>query len=190
MRETALKVSFELSARDVRYFRGQLKVARKSRGQADDDALIQSAIDVVSQARASDPPEFVLVRIAKLELFIRMMTDADWRLEGRDRTRVLDALAYFADPDDMIHDGLPGIGYLDDAIMVELIARELVHEIKAYEDFCEFRARQAGRAGDADPASTRLKSRRDALQARMRRRRRRERDDMRDRRKKSSLRLW
>ncbi len=48
MRETALKVSFELSPRDVRYFREQLKIARKSRSESEgtDETVIQSATEV------------------------------------------------------------------------------------------------------------------------------------------------
>jgi uncharacterized membrane protein YkvA (DUF1232 family) len=185
MRETALKVSFELSPKDVRHFRDQLKAARKSRDADDDASIIQSALAVVKEAEKADPPEFVRVRIAKLERLVGMMTDADWRLEGRDRARVLDALAYFANPDDMIPDRIPGIGYLDDAIMVELIARELTHEIKAYEDFCEFR-------GDKDESrsSEVLANRRTSLQSRMTRRRRSERQKMRTGAGSSTMRLW
>jgi uncharacterized membrane protein YkvA (DUF1232 family) len=87
----------------------------------------------------------------------------------------------------MIPDRLPGIGNLDDAIMVELIAQELKHEIKAYEDFCEFRKTRP-ESKDVD----KLETRRKALQARMRRRSRRDLDDLRSRRRSSrdSFRLW
>ena len=67
--------------------------------------------------------------------------------------------------------------------MIELVTRELVHEIKAYEDFCEFR----GRKGKTDG---KLESRRNALQARMRRRRRRQREGLRDRPARNAFRLW
>ena len=47
------------------------------------------------------------------------------RLAGAHRRRVLEALAYFADPSDLVPDQIPGLGLLDDAIMVELVAQEL-----------------------------------------------------------------
>jgi hypothetical protein len=53
------------------------------------------------------------------------------------------ALAYFADPQDMIPDNIPVLGYIDDAIMIELVVSELKHEIDAFEDFCRYRARRA-----------------------------------------------
>lgn len=179
-----MKVSFELSARDIAYFRERLKRVRESLDESDEKRILEGAHRMMEEARAAEPPQFVLERLSKLALLLEMLRDQQWRLEGRDRARILDALAYFVDPEDMIPDRLPGIGYIDDAIMVELIADELKHEIKAYEDFCAFR--RADRKRDPD----KLEDRRNALQARMRRRSRREREEMRSRSRRSPLRLW
>jgi uncharacterized membrane protein YkvA (DUF1232 family) len=182
-----VKVSFELSPRDLRYFRERLKSARAGDGAPDEDSVIQQATQLVEDAVKVDPPEFVRVRLLKLEQLAEMLRDAEWRLEGRDRARILDALVYFVDPDDMIPDRLPGIGYLDDAIMIELVVEELKHDIKAYEDFCAYRKSPSKRE-----SGHLLESRRDNLQARMRRRRRREREVARERPRasRSPLRLW
>ena len=182
-----MKVTFELSRKDVAYFRDRLKTVRTGREPGDEKPILDGAESLIAEARQADPPEFVLHRLDTLELLLALLRDEEWRLEGRDRVRILDALAYFVDPEDMIPDRLPGIGYLDDAIMVELIAQELKHEIKAYEDFCEFR-RTRPEAKDVE----KLERRRKALQARMRRRARRDLDDMRARRRanRDSFRLW
>ena len=184
-----MKVSFELSAKDIRYFRERLKKIRSSLDTKDEEPILNGAESMMEEARESDPPQYVLERLVTLAKLIEMLRDADWRLEGRDRARILDALAYFVDPEDMIPDRLPGIGYIDDAIMVELIAQELKHEIKAYEDFCEFRGPRSRRA---DPEK--LEARRTSLQARMRRRNRRDRETLRGgggrRSGRSPLRLW
>jgi uncharacterized membrane protein YkvA (DUF1232 family) len=182
-----MKVSFELSPRDIRYFRERLRLVREGEGARDEATVIRLAAKLVTEASAAEPPEFVLTRIARLEHLIAMLRDDEWRLEGRDRVRILDALAYFVDPDDLIPDRVPGIGYLDDAIMVELVVRELKHEINAYEDFCEFRKSHPRTASVDD-----LEARRRDLQARMRRRRRSERQRNRDRTgsTRSPLRLW
>jgi uncharacterized membrane protein YkvA (DUF1232 family) len=180
-----LKISCELSPRDITYFRERLKRVRGSLGPGDEGRILEGAARMIEEARAATPPAFVLERLAILERLVEMLRDAQWRLEGRDRARILDALAYFVEPDDMIPDRLPGIGYIDDAIMVELIAIELKHELAAYEDFCAFR-KSAPRAD----AATSLEARRDALQARMRRRSRRERESPRSRGTGSRWRLW
>jgi uncharacterized membrane protein YkvA (DUF1232 family) len=182
-----MKVSFELSASDIRYFRDRLEQVRKSVGVRDEQLVIRSAAKLVKETVAAKPPDFVVERILKLEQLIEMLRDREWRLEGRDRERILGALAYFVAPDDIIPDRIPGIGYLDDAIMIELVARELTHELDAYGDFCEYRE---GRPKTEDEAK--LEARREALQARMRRRRRRERSMQRSSRKssRSPLGLW
>jgi uncharacterized membrane protein YkvA (DUF1232 family) len=104
---------------------------------------------------------------------IRMLTDLEWRLPHEEAKRVLNALAYFTEPEDLIPDHIPGLGFLDDAIMVELVVRELKHEIEAYQDFCDYR-NQNHRAGTRDKPFSRedwLEQRRQELQSRMRRRR-------------------
>ncbi len=182
-----MKVSFELSPRDIRFFRERLKQARAGDSSSNEQAVIRGAMDLVEEAIAAKPPDFVVERIRKLEQLIEMLRDRDWRLEGADRTRILDAVAYFVDPDDLIPDRIPGIGYLDDAIMVELVVRELTHELEAYGDFCEYRKRR--RPKPEEPA--RLEARRKTLQARMRRRRRKERSRQHSRGSSSSrVRLW
>ena len=182
-----MKVSFELSDRDIRYFRERLKQVKRSAGILGADRIVSGAAKLVGEAAKAEPPEFVTVRLRKLEQLIAMLRDREWRLEGADRKRILDALTYFVDPDDLIPDGLPGIGYLDDAIMVELVVQELQHEIEAYQDFCRFREEH----GDGG-AGEKLESRREQLQTRMRRRRRRERDQHRagSGAKRSPLGLW
>lgn len=188
-----MKVSFELSPKDIRYFREQLRAVRSGNTAKDEDTVIRMAEQLVEEATAAEPPEFVLVRLVKLEQLIDMLRDEEWRLQGRDRARILDALAYFVDPDDMIPDKLPGIGYLDDAIMVELVVTELGHELEAYEDFCQFRTTREDRFGkDEDPATRQewIISRRKALHARMRRRRSRRRTRSSGGGSKSPLSLW
>jgi uncharacterized membrane protein YkvA (DUF1232 family) len=185
-----MKVSFELSSRDMKYFRERLQRARQGEHAHDEDTVLRLAEKMVEQASAAEPPEFVAIRLARLARLTAMLRDEGWRLEGRDRARILDVLTYFADPDDMIPDRTPGIGYIDDAIMIELVAEELKHEIKAYDDFCEYRKGLPKAA--ATPESEEIAGRRKSLQARMRRRRRRESEAHRTRSGsgRSPYRLW
>lgn len=184
--EPSIKVSFELTRRDVKYFRERLKRSRKNRSENGNDEIIRGAATLVKQAVTAEIPEFVRARLEILEKLIEMVRDEQWRLEGRDRARVLDALAYFADPEDLIPDRIPGIGFIDDAIMIELVARELKHEITSYEDFCAFRNQPKSRT----PDRAKLENKRQALQRRMRRRRRSDLQRLRVGATKSSLRLW
>jgi hypothetical protein len=105
---------------------------------------------------------------------IAMVRDEAWALPEGDRERVLSALVYFCDPNDVIPDNVAVLGFLDDAIMIELSVRELKHELDAYDDFCDFRQHQAQRRGlEADKVGRAewLEGRREELVERMHQRR-------------------
>src|SRR5262245_685311 len=164
-----MRIVLDLSDKDVRYFRSCLQTVKRGTLSTDESVVLKAAADLMAQVAAAEAPEFVQDRISKLALLVQMLQDTRWRLTGPDRTRVLNVLAYFVDPDDLIPDRIPGLGYLDDAIMVELVLQELKHEIEAYVKFCEFQE-----AGDHDPAE--MERKRVQLQTRMRRERRGDRD--------------
>ena len=180
-----MKISFELSDKDIRYFRQVLQKVRKGRSAEKEDVILSEAEGLLEEVKQTDAPQFVRNRIAQLGKLTDMLTDKDWRLEGADRKRVLNALAYFADPDDLIPDRVPGLGYLDDAIMVELVVQDLKHEIEAFDAFVEYRKanRKAKETGG-------LEKRRASLQGRMRRRRRADRERHSRKRGKSPISLW
>ena len=173
-----LRVSFELDDEDLKHFRLIMREAQKAAARLAPEEIVAHAEAVLGQIQESRVPQFIRERLDRLNIMIQMLKDHEWRLPGAESTRVLNALAYFSEPEDLIPDHIPGVGFLDDAIMVELVARELQHEIEAYRDFCDFRARQQPKPGIKRKTSdlTRdqwLAERRDELQSRMRRRRKR-----------------
>ena len=168
----SLRVSFDLDENDLTHFRLIMREARKAVARMAPEDIVAAAEDLLQNITADSTPGFILDRIRKLRLMIRMLSDLEWRLPHREATRVLNALAYSTEPDDLIPDHIPGLGFLDDAIMVELVVRELKHEIEAYRDFCDFRDRARSDRGRKSPPSREkwLSARRDELQSRMRRR--------------------
>jgi len=171
-----LRISFNLDDEDLKHFRLIMREARKASAQLQPEEIVAAAESILAKVDRNKVPQFVLERLSKLEIMIRMLTDHEWRLPQKDTVRVLNALAYFTEPEDLIPDHIPGLGFLDDAIMIELVVRELRHEIDAYEDFCDFRLNHNRRKGIKSKTSdiTRdswLDGRRAELQARMRRRR-------------------
>jgi uncharacterized membrane protein YkvA (DUF1232 family) len=169
-----LKVTFELSDADLRHFRNVAKTARESARHQPEKKTIANARKLLRDVKAATVPGFIRDRLLLLEKFIRMLEDADWALTGANRERIVSALAYFNEPVDLIPDSVPGIGFLDDAIMVQLVVDDLNPDIEAYDDFCAFR-RKMERAGAktarAPHQQASLESRRAQLHARMRRRR-------------------
>jgi uncharacterized membrane protein YkvA (DUF1232 family) len=172
-----LAISFELSDRDLEHFTKAIKAAAASAGDKPTDEIIEAAGKLLKDAGSMELPDFIFQRLDKLDALIAMVRDEGWALPEEDRARVLSALVYFADPNDIIPDNVPVLGYFDDAIAIELCVRELSHEIDAYEEFCDYRQGEADRRG-MNPASVGradwLASRRDELQDRMHRQRTRE----------------
>lgn len=174
-----LKVTFEISDRDVGHFRQAMRRAREAVRDAEETDIIEAARLVMDSLSFDTTPDFVRERLTRLAALIAMLEDADWRLPATERSKLLSALVYFGDPEDLIPDHVPGLGYLDDAIMAELVLLELTHVIDAYRDFRDYRDnfyKRCETLDDAREKQSQIDRRRDELQQRMRRRARRDRD--------------
>jgi len=172
----SLRISFHLDDDDLQHFQLIMRAARKAIAHKSPEEIVASAVALLQQLDNPHRPGFILKRLKKLKMMTEMIQDPDWRLPHDEVVRILQALAYFAEPDDLIPDHIPGLGYLDDAIVAELLVRELRHEIDAYRDFCKFRERERMQsAGVTDlKLRGRLRTKRAALQLRMRKRRQQE----------------
>src|SRR5690349_17126862 len=111
-----LSINIELSDNDLDHFTEVLKRAQQAAGAVDSRQITESARKLLADAGSVKVPEFIGARLAKLEHLINMVHDEGWGLQDEDKTRVLTALTYFADPKDVIPDSVPVVGYLDDAI--------------------------------------------------------------------------
>lgn len=170
-----MEITFELSDEDLEHFKTVMVKARQNVGKLDEETIIDNARKLLFQVWNSDTSDFIRERMNRLETMIGMVVDKSWGLEDEDRERAVEALAYFSDPEDLIPDDIPGLGFLDDAIMIEMVTTELRHELQAYRDFCVFRAAEAGRRGEDAKNLDRadwLEDRRKQLHSRMRQRRR------------------
>jgi len=170
-----MRISFELSQSDLEHFREVMARAHESAKNRSVGEIVDKASELLIQVNRSHTSDFIRDRMNILETLIGMVMDEGWGLVEEDRLRVVHALAYFAESEDLIPDEIPGLGFLDDAIMVEIVSEELRHEIQAYRDFVVFRAAEQARLGenaDGIERSDWLEARRQQLHSRMRRRRR------------------
>jgi uncharacterized membrane protein YkvA (DUF1232 family) len=175
----ALTITLEISDDELDYFRSvmrRVRVAGHSRPAA---AIVAAAAREVSRLRSTVRSPFIARRLARVERLIAMLDDPQWQLPEPERRRVLDGLAYVAEAHDLVPDNVPVLGLLDDAIMLEVVLRDLRHELDGYEEFEAYRRDRTGHVGrrPAEAGVSRqdwLDSRREALHTRIRERRERD----------------
>lgn len=167
-----IRITFDIEDKDLKYFRGVMKKAQEAAGSADEDSIIAKAKEMVDEVSQSSVPAFVRQRVESVRSLVEMLQDDEWALEAKERKNVLSALAYFSDPQDIIPDNVPVLGYIDDAIMIELVVSELKHEIDAFGDFCSYRSGEKARNRSQNLSMEEyLAIKRRELHQRMRRRR-------------------
>lgn len=134
------KVTFTLDESDASYFRNLYRQARKNARTQDAERIIDDARGIVKKVRASKKtPQFVSDAISVLADLTDLIQDADYAAPANVRDEVLAAIAYFSNPEDLVPDHLPGLGFLDDAIMVKFIEEEFKHELWGYRRFRKLR---------------------------------------------------
>jgi uncharacterized membrane protein YkvA (DUF1232 family) len=165
----SMKFSFTLDDDDLKYFAGLLRDARKYAKSGEQGEIISAVRGVVAKARATPKlPSFASEAIDDLEALINMVEDKDWALPRPIADRVLAALAYFAQPEDLIPDAVPGLGFLDDAIMIKIVEGEFRHDLEGYRKFVKFREGAEQRPWTSiarERLPRRLREKRDELRA-------------------------
>src|SRR5688572_27840903 len=173
----SISLNFELNDRDLEHFHKAMAAAKEAAKERTAEDIVACSGKLLEDAAKVHIPDFIKSRLLRLDDMIAMVRDEGWHLPEEDKARVMSALVYFCDPKDVIPDSVEVLGFLDDAIMIELCVLELKHELDAYDDFCDYRQREAQRRG-LDPAQLGreqwLEMRRDELVDRMHVRRQRD----------------
>ena len=170
-------ITITLSDDDLQRFQDSIDKGKLAINDAKTAVQIEEAASsLIETAREIDLPQFISERLLKLQILINMIRDAEWNLSDEESNSIRSALYYFVDPDDVIPDHIPGIGFLDDAMYAEIVIQELATEIRMYQEFCQFRIGEENRRRNKgqDPHVGRedwIADKRAVLHARMRERR-------------------
>jgi hypothetical protein len=168
----SLRISFDLRDADLRHFEELAQQTQALARTASAETIVAAAREVLERGEQAQLADFVRERFGRLRVMLDMAIDADWQPSAEDRQRIINALACFSQPHSA--DGQPAsASFLDHAIMIELVSRDLEHDLIAFQDFCKFRSAQVARTrpGREDKALQALQQKRELLQARMHARR-------------------
>lgn len=167
----SIVVSFELSESDLSHFRNMMKTAMENTQTLSEADILEKASALCTEMEQADIPEFVSQRLSSLELLIDAVKDEEWQMPEDEKTDILASLAYFAEPQDLVPDHIPGLGYVDDAIMIELVIQDLSLDLESYKAFCQFRKTEENRRGEEANVNREnwLASERTELRSRLRR---------------------
>ena len=166
-----LRLSFNLGDEDLRHFEEVAEQTQVLARHTPPEAIIAAAREVWEKGQGAHVAKFVRERFARLHTMLVMATDAEWQPRPEDQQRVLNALACFSTPSESA-----GVGLLEQAIMIELVSRDLEHDIQAYQAFCKLREQARQRRRPDVDQNRWLAQKRDELHARMRERRKRDLD--------------
>ena len=173
----SVDITITLSNDDLRRFQDSIDKGKLAISDAEKAREVEeTASTLIEKAREIDLPQFISDRLLKLQILLNMIRDDEWKLSDEECDSIRSALYYFIDPEDVIPDHIPGIGFLDDAMYAEIVIQELATEIRMYQEFCQFRIAEENRRRNRgiDPHVGRedwIEDKRAVLHSRMRERR-------------------
>ena len=125
----SITLNFELNDRDLAHFTAAMDRSKKTAEGKTDQEIVAAAVALLEDAQKVHIPDFIKERLLRLDDMIAMVRDESWALPEADKERVLGALMYFCDPQDVIPDHVEVLGFLDDAVMIR-------HGLKPLSSLC------------------------------------------------------
>ena len=104
----------------------------------DPDDVAQAKKEIAG-IRAGNSDGYILSQVNNLEAMIAMVEDKVWKIKKVNMEKINATIKYFVDDDDVIPDNIPGIGYLDDCIIIDSTMDDVCDELMEFQDFSRTR---------------------------------------------------
>lgn len=117
------------------YFKERLLSDAEKVSQKDIDELDTSLPKKISSLEMKSLAEatgWIGTMLERVRTIYDMLRDRDYRISLRTKALVGAALLYFVLPTDIVPDFIPGIGYIDDALVLSTLWKMIGGEIEAY----------------------------------------------------------
>lgn len=100
---------------------------------------IQQAQEKIKTIHEQSKDAYVINQVTSLESMINMVADDSWVIDDNSKQQINATIRYFVDDSDVIPDHIPGIGYVDDCIVIDNTMDEIEETMLEYMDFCRTR---------------------------------------------------
>jgi uncharacterized membrane protein YkvA (DUF1232 family) len=88
----------------------------------------------------TDGVEWLKSMLNRVTILYEMVRDTEWKLDRRSKALIAAGLIYFLLPVDMTPDFIPGIGFIDDALVLSTLWKIVQEQVDRYMRFKENRA--------------------------------------------------
>jgi uncharacterized membrane protein YkvA (DUF1232 family) len=125
----------ERVAGSMEFFKKRLQQDARRMSKSDIDELEQGVPEKLGDERLRGLQEnlgWIAEMIDRVKLLFRMIRDREYTIDFRIKALVAAALAYFVLPTDVIPDFIPGLGYVDDALVLTVLWNMIHEEIERY----------------------------------------------------------
>jgi uncharacterized membrane protein YkvA (DUF1232 family) len=109
------------------------------------DQIAGAARRVLRAAMKGQQSAFIKVRMRRAGEMRAVLKDKQWSMPAPVEAKMRDIVGYLDDPHSLIPNDVPLVGFLDDAILVDIAMDSLRAELEDYADFCRFRWAEAAR---------------------------------------------
>ena len=100
---------------------------------------VKEALTKVDEVRANCTDGYVVDQVGCLQMMLSMVEDDTWEIADSNKEKINATIKYFIDDNDVIPDHIPGIGYVDDCIVIDGTMDAVEEEMMEYKDFCRAR---------------------------------------------------
>jgi uncharacterized membrane protein YkvA (DUF1232 family) len=101
----------------------------------DEHSILAAINETFADLQKNNTETYVKKHLETLENLVQMLSDNEWKMVKYERHYILSALQYLIEEDDIIPDSIPGVGLLDDCIMIDIVAEKLKVKLNAYNEF-------------------------------------------------------
>lgn len=115
------------------------------------DQVASAARELIDQPREAHAPACISQRMRRAGALDLMLTDPEWETLALVQVVAAIVVDYLRDSCNLIPNGLPVVGRLDDAVMVETAWPSAANEVRDYLDFCRLRRIEAELRGEQRP---------------------------------------